>query len=94
MKIKPTLPLRRDDDLPQTLEAITWAEKHDLPIRRPSPYHLKIGPWNYYPTRMTFNTDLLPAQMRAGFLAFTEAVLTWRRQQMACNSELQISLEE
>lgn len=79
MKTKSSLPLRCDGDLPHMLEVINWAQAQGLPIRRPSIYQLKIGPWNYYPSRTTFNTDMLPEQKRAGFLAFTEAVLAWRR---------------
>ena len=74
-------PLRRPDDYQHTLEVIAWAESERLPMRRPGPHHLKIGPWNYYPTKRTFNSDTAVKVTSHGFEEFKLAVRRWFEEQ-------------
>lgn len=88
--MKTRKPLRLIDDDEHTLEVIRWAEEKGLPIRRPGPHHIKVGPWNYYPSREAFNCDHKPAERQIGFEEFKRAVARWMEGQ---RRELQ-SLEE
>jgi len=72
-----TGPLRRPDDTPHTHEVIDWALGQRLPVWRPASSHLKIGPWNYYPTKRTFNSDVAVRVKLVGFEEFQRAVLKW-----------------
>lgn len=74
-------PLRRLGDGEHTLEVIAWAEEQRLPMRRPGPHHLKIGPWNYYPTKRTFNSDNAVKVTARGFDEFKLAVRRWFEEQ-------------
>lgn len=78
MKKRKSLPLRLPGDSVHHIAFVSWAQKQTLPIERPSPYQYKIGPWNYYPTRQTFNSDHEPSAKLNGFALFKEKVLKWR----------------
>jgi len=78
VKKKKTHPLILPDDLPHTVAFVKWAQKHKLPVRRTSPFQYKIGPWNYYPTKQTFNSDDKPEVKLKGFGLLKQHVLDWR----------------
>lgn len=74
----PPGPLHLQDDSEHIREVIAWALKEGLPIRRPGPHHLKIGPFNYYPTKRRFNSDMAVSVKIHGFEQFQTAVSKWR----------------
>lgn len=78
-KKKQQLPLTNPNDSYAFRSAIAWCSKQGLPARRVSPYQLKVGPFNFYPDRGTFNRDDIQPKQTGGFEAFSEAVGIWRR---------------
>lgn len=74
----PSGPLQLPGDNEHILEVISWALHEKLPINRPGPHHLKIGPLNYYPTKKTFNSDIAVTVKFHGFEEFKVAALAWR----------------
>ncbi len=77
MSTKPVHPLRLPYDLAHTTAVIDWAENEGFPVTRPTEYQIKIGPWNYYPKRQKFYSDVNPAQTQQDFENFKRAVLRW-----------------
>lgn len=74
---EPEGPLRREGDSEHTREVIDWAEAAQLPIRRPDEFQLKIGPFNYYPTKRTFHSDAAKATRLYGFDLLKELATKW-----------------
>lgn len=70
----PPIPLSLPDDDPHFAEVVSWAEGEGFAIRRPSPSALKIGPFNYWPTKRKFNSDHAPHLIRWGYEEFKAAV--------------------
>ncbi|HVK58594.1 MAG TPA: hypothetical protein VM735_07435 [Candidatus Kapabacteria bacterium] len=74
---KKTMDLRQPGDSRLMSQTIAWCAAQGLPVRRVSPYQLKIGVFNFYPDKGTHNRDDLPAKKVGGFPAFKDAVLRW-----------------
>lgn len=74
---KKSMDLRQSGDSRQMSSAIAWCSAQGLPVRRVSMYQLKVGPWNLYPDRGSFNRDDLPKKQTGGFPAFQTAVRDW-----------------
>lgn len=59
-------------EAPEITRAVKWAQTKNIPLRRPSPYHLKVGSLNYWPTKGTLIFDGQRAMPRRGFEAFKQ----------------------
>lgn len=77
MPKKQTMALRQSGDSSLMMNAIAWCSAQGLPVRRVSPHQIKVGPWNFYPNRGSFNRDDLPEKQLGGFPAFQAAVRAW-----------------
>jgi hypothetical protein len=80
---KPSMALRQPDDSEEMTNAIAWLVAQGLPVRRVSIHQVKVGPWNLYPDRGSFNRDDMPAKREGGFEAFQEQVAFWWRRKNA-----------
>jgi hypothetical protein len=61
-------------ETPEITRAMEWAQAKNIPLRRPSPYQLKVGRLNYWPTKGTLIFDGERAMPRRGFEAFKQLV--------------------
>lgn len=74
---KPTMLLQQPGDTQKMGNAIAWCAAQGMTVRRVSQHQIKIGPWNFYPDKGTFNRDDLPRKQVGGFPAFQAAISAW-----------------
>lgn len=73
----PKLPLRLAGDSERMEAAIAWCEGEGLPVRRSTPFHLLVGPLNFFPDSGKFYIGGSKPLEERGLRAFKEAVAAW-----------------
>lgn len=66
----PYAPLHREGDSTAMTLAITRLFQLQVDLHRTSPHQLKVGSWNFYPSKGTINADANPAIRERGLGAF------------------------
>jgi hypothetical protein len=69
--------LSTPDDTPEMRTAVAWCSLQGLPVRRVSDHQIKVGSFNLWPGKGTWNHDEMPQKRPGGFPAFKKAVLAW-----------------
>lgn len=77
---KELYPLTQASDPLPFRAAVEWCESLGIPIKRTSPYQLKVGPWNFY-TKGSFHHDGDPKRRGFGLPAFKAAMEIWLDEQ-------------
>jgi hypothetical protein len=81
-KKKPPMDLRQPNDTAAMQREITILTSHKLKVLRKSIYHIKIGPFNRYPDKGSWNSDL-DLKGKKHFDDFLAAVLAWDKKDKA-----------
>ncbi|ARR52351.1 hypothetical protein HY78_02195 [Rhizorhabdus wittichii DC-6] len=69
--------LRQPDDTPQFRAAIDWLDNQGFKATRPSPHQLKIGPFNFYPNKGSWNSDFDPKRKTGGLKVIEKKLRGW-----------------
>ncbi|RVT93132.1 hypothetical protein [Sphingomonas crocodyli] len=77
MTKKQRRPLTNENDSPEMRRVIAWCSSHSLPIRRVSDHQIKVGAFNFWPSKASWNLDHSPQKKTGGEAAFRKAVLKW-----------------
>lgn len=64
----------RHNDSPQLRKHLKWLLDKGFDVRRPSDYHVKIGPVNYFPSTGRVTTDPCHTHQEKGFEYFVSVV--------------------
>lgn len=77
MAKKTKRPLSAPTDTLEMRAAVAWCSLQGLPVRRVSDHQIKVGSFNLWPVKGTWNHDEAPQKRPGGFPAFQKAVLAW-----------------
>lgn len=77
------VPLSIETDSQRMQAAIKWALNENLPLKRPAPNQIVIGPFSFYPDSGTFNEHGNSKSKQRGFAAFKMAIRAWQDEESA-----------
>lgn len=69
---KPSGPLHQDGDSQAMTTAVNQLVELKVKLRRPSPYQLKVGCWNFWPDKETIQRDSQCSAPERGLQAFIQ----------------------
>lgn len=81
-KKKPPMDLHQPNDTAAMEREITLLTSHKLKVSRKSVHHIKIGPFNRYPDKGSWNSDF-DLHGKRNFDEFLAAVLAWDKKDKA-----------
>lgn len=76
MYLEISSPLEQPSEPPEIARAVNWAAALSLPLRRPSPHHVKLGRLNYWPVKGTLQFDGERSRSERGFEAFKRLAMS------------------